>query len=109
MARKVKVEKPKRGKVTLVADPEAIPVRKAAEPIRYPEGSVRAKRQALLAEERALRMAMAKCIHCNVLREQAHKLVNEAEDLVMDCVEEAAYSRGRVAVKRLVYKEAPSE
>ncbi len=105
--KKVEVPKAKRGKVTLVPDPEAMPIRRAPSPVRYPEGSARAKRQELLSRERAVREELNACPSCMALRAEAHRLVNEAEDLVMECVEEAAWSRGRVAVKRLVYKEAP--
>ncbi len=105
--KKVEVPKAKRGKVTLVPDPEAMPIRRAPSPVRYPEGSARAKRQELLAAEKEVRGLLAECEGCASLRKEAHRLVNEAEDLIMDCIEEAAWSRGRVAVKRLVYKEAP--
>ena len=104
------LEKPlaKKGeRVTLAADPDALPSRKVPDPVVYTPGSARARRQELLAQERELRRQISNCIDCGIKRKEAHRLVNMAEALIMACIEEAGQSRGRTAVKRLVYTEAP--
>jgi hypothetical protein len=98
-----------RGKVTLVADPNAIPIRAAAPRVVYPEGSIRAQRQALLEQEKVVRASLADCEHCKAIRAEAHRLMNEAEDLFMASIEEAHEAQGRVKTKRVVYAKPPEE
>ena len=98
-----------RGKVELVSDPNAIPVRKAAPEVVYPEGSIRAQRQALLKQEKVVRASLADCERCKAVRAEAHRLMNEAEDLFMAAIEETHEAQGRVKTKKVVYSKPPEE
>lgn len=84
-------------------------MRTAPELQPLPEGSARARRRELVAQEQVLRQKIRDCDHCAKLREEAGRLAAEADGLISACVAEARGEEGGVTAKKVTFKSKEAE
>jgi hypothetical protein len=96
-------------KVKLKADPDAMPLRKAAPSDFYPEGSIREKRLALLTQADEISKEIRACVECRILRDRRQLLIEQAENLLIECATEADAEHGTRKVRKVVSKPKGEE
>jgi hypothetical protein len=91
-------------KVKLKADPDAMPLRKAAPSDYYSEGSIREQRLALLTQVDAISKEIRACVACRILREKRNILMEQADGLLIGTATEADNEHGTRKVRKIVIK-----
>jgi hypothetical protein len=88
----------------LKADPDAMPLKKAAPVTLYPDGSIREKRLALMTQADEISKEIRACVECRILRDKRQLLIEMAENLLIECATEADAEHGVRKVRKIVTK-----